>query len=188
MDVRKTAIDGVLVVTPRRFGDDRGWFMETWNREKLTSAGAPDVEWVQDNHSYSAKRGVVRGLHYQRPPNAQDKLVRCVRGRVLDVAVDIRAGSPTFGEHVALELTAEGGEQLLVPRGFAHGFCTLEPDCEVLYKVSGRYSPADDRGIRWDDAELGVAWPVDPRDAVLSEKDAALPAFADAERCFIYDG
>jgi dTDP-4-dehydrorhamnose 3,5-epimerase len=189
MDVRDTPIPEVKVIVPKRFGDERGWFTETWNAERYAQAGI-DAAWIQDNHSFSAARGVVRGLHFQIPPDAQDKLVRCTRGRVLDVAVDIRAGSPTYGQHAAAELTASGGEQIFVPRGFAHGFCTLEENCEVQYKVSGRYAPEHDRGIRWDDADLDIAWPDELRSgawqAQLSEKDAALPGFADLPEYFTY--
>ncbi len=187
MDVRATDIPDVKLITPKRFGDHRGWFSETWNRDKLAASGVR-IDWIQDNHSYAAQRGVVRGLHFQVPPFAQDKLVRCARGRILDVAVDIRRGSPSYGRHVAVELTAAGGEQLLAPRGFAHAFCTLEADCEVLYKVSGKYSPEHDRGVIWNDPELAIDWPVSEEEAVLSEKDAQLPRLAELPTYFEWSG
>jgi dTDP-4-dehydrorhamnose 3,5-epimerase len=183
MDIVPTEIPGVLVVRAPRFGDERGFFSEVYRDSWL-----PDVTFVQDNHSKSAAAGTVRGLHFQIPPVAQDKLVRVARGAVYDVAVDIRHGSPTFGAHVAVVLSEGNWEQLLVPRGFAHGFCTLEPDTEVLYKVSAHYSPDHDRGLRWDDPGLGIDWPVDAGAAVLSDKDRAWPALADLPGHFSYEG
>ena len=167
------AIPDVKVLTPRRFGDNRGWFTESWSRKAL------DVDFCQDNMSLSAPRGTVRGLHFQKPPHAQAKLVSVLRGRILDVAVDIRVGSPTFGQHVAVELTAEQGNQLFVPRGFAHGFCTLEPDTMVMYKVDSFYAPESDAGLLWCDPALGIQWPVTPTEAELSPKDQRLPRLAD---------
>ncbi|MHB2166874.1 dTDP-4-dehydrorhamnose 3,5-epimerase [Alsobacter sp. R-9] len=171
------SIPEVILVRPRRFGDARGWFMETWSRS-VFAAGGIDADFVQDNQSFSAQVGTVRGLHFQRPPTPQAKLVRVVRGAIFDVAVDLRRLSPTYGRWCAATLTAEGGEQLFVPRGFAHGFATLQPDTEVAYKVDGPYDPACDSGIAWDDPDLGIPWPVAPGAAVLSAKDRMQPAFA----------
>lgn len=183
LSIEETAIPAVKIITTRRFGDARGFFTETWNRKRFAEAGI-DLDFVQDNHSLSGPAGTVRGLHFQSPPFAQDKLVRVVRGRILDVAVDIRRSSPTYGRHVAVELSAGNGRQLLVPVGFAHGFCTLEPDTEVLYKVSAYYAPEHDHGIAFDDPDLGIAWPVVPGAAVLSEKDRHHPRLAEAPECF----
>ena len=177
LNVEPTSIPDVTIVTPQRFGDDRGFFSDVYNRRRFEEAGLA-VDFVQDNHSWSAKPGTIRGLHFQSRPFAQDKLVRVVRGRVLDVAVDIRRSSPTFGRHVAVELSAENWRQLFVPIGFAHGFCTLEPDTEVLYKVSGYYAPEHDHGLAWDDPDLGIAWPVAPGQAILSDKDRRHPTLA----------
>jgi dTDP-4-dehydrorhamnose 3,5-epimerase len=178
MQVEDTAIPAVKIIMPKKFGDHRGFFSETYNRKIWRDAGL-DYEFVQDNYSYSAELGVIRGLHFQTAPFAQDKLVRVIRGRVLDVAVDIRRSSPTFGRHVAVELSAENWRQLLVPIGFAHGFCTLEPDCEVLYEVSNHYSAAHDRGLAFDDPALGIDWRIDVKKAVLSDKDRKHPRLAE---------
>nr|RAV93310.1 dTDP-4-dehydrorhamnose 3,5-epimerase [Aerococcus mictus] len=178
LDVTGTAIDGVKVLRPRRFGDNRGLFFESYNAERWRGAGI-DITFVQDNDSYSKDKGTVRGLHFQTPPFAQSKLVRVIRGAVLDVVVDIRKGSPTYGRHVAVELSAEGGDQLFVPRGFAHGFCTLEPETYVIYKVDAHYSPAHDAGIQWNDPAPGIDWPVKPEAAILTAKDLVHPPFAD---------
>lgn len=186
IDVSDTAIPEVKLVTPRRFGDARGWFSETWTRPKMAAAGL-DFDFMQDNHSYSSQVHTLRGLHYQAPPFAQTKLVRVARGAVLDVAVDIRVGSPTYLKWVAEELSAENGAQLLVPRGFLHGFLTLQPDTEVLYKVDNPYSAEADGAVRFDDPTLGVDWGIDPAKAVLSDKDAAAPAFADFDNPFTYE-
>lgn len=174
MQITKTALEGVVILSPKKFGDDRGFFSETYNRKALADAGI-DLEFVQDNQSLSVETGVVRGLHFQTPPFAQDKLVRVVRGRILDVAVDLRKSSPTFKQHVAVELSAEAWNQLLIPIGFAHGFVTLEPNTEVIYKVTNYYSPANDCGVRWNDPTLGIAWPITPDKAILSAKDMVLP-------------
>lgn len=179
MKVEPLAIDVVKLVRPERRSDPRGYFVETWNRKALADAGI-DVNFVQDNSSYSKSAGTVRGLHYQRPPREQAKLVRVARGSAFDVAVDLRRSSPTFGRHVAALLTAEGGEQLFIPAGFAHGFCTLEPDTEVAYKVSDFYSREHDAGVLWNDPEIGIAWPLDGREPVLSERDRGHPRLADA--------
>jgi dTDP-4-dehydrorhamnose 3,5-epimerase len=185
MLVEQTPLAGCLIITPRRFGDARGWFSEVWNRQTLRAAGI-DIDFVQDNHSYSAQAGTVRGLHYQRPPHAQAKLVRCGRGAVLDVAVDVRRGSPTFGEWFATELSAENGRQILLPVGFLHGFVTRAPDTEVLYKCSDVYAPDCDGAVRWDDPALSVDWGVDPAAAILSDKDRAAPWFRDFVTPFEY--
>jgi dTDP-4-dehydrorhamnose 3,5-epimerase len=176
MEITKTALEGVVILTPKKFGDKRGFFSETYNKKTLAEAGL-DLDFVQDNHSLSAETGVVRGLHFQSPPFAQDKLVRVVKGRILDVAVDLRKSSPTFKQHVAVELSDQNWQQLLVPIGFAHGFVTLEPNTEVIYKVTNYYSPANDLGIRWNDPTLGINWPIPADRAILSTKDAALPFF-----------
>ncbi|RZJ47470.1 MAG: dTDP-4-dehydrorhamnose 3,5-epimerase [Brevundimonas sp.] len=177
----------VVLITPKRFGDARGWFSETYSEARATEAGI-DVRFVQDNQSFSAAVGTVRGLHFQRPPRAQAKLVRCIRGSIRDYAVDIRRGSPTYGQHVAADLTAEGGEQLFVPVGFAHGFVTLEPDVEIAYKVSDVYAPDCDDGLMWNDPLLALDWPLPESGPVLSGKDLALRAFADFDSPFDYDG
>jgi dTDP-4-dehydrorhamnose 3,5-epimerase len=175
MHVDPTALPDVLILTPRRFGDARGWFMEAWNADAMAKAGL-DLPWVQDNHSFSAAKGTLRGLHYQSPPRAQDKLVRCSRGAILDVAVDIRAGSPTYGAWVGVELSAENARQLLVPKGFLHGFLTLTDDVEVQYKCTDLYAPAHDGAVRWDDPSIGIDWGVTA--PILSDKDAKAPLLA----------
>lgn len=175
MNVKQTKLAGCVLLTPRRFGDDRGWFSETWNKRGLAEAGV-DVDFVQDNHSMSAEVGTLRGLHYQAPPHAQDKLVRCTRGVIFDVAVDVRTGSPTYGEWVGYELSAENGAQLFVPRGFLHGFSTRSPDAEVQYKCSDYYAPETDGSVLWSSA--GVDWGLSG-DPVLSAKDLEAPAFSD---------
>ncbi len=175
LDIRKTEIEGVLLVTPRRLSDARGFFVETWNAERFREAGIADI-FVQDNHSLSVAAGTVRGLHYQAPPRAQAKLVRVLKGAIIDVAVDARKGSPTYGRHVRAHLSAENGAQLLVPAGFLHGFATLEPMTEVAYKVSDFYSAEHDGAVLW--SSLGVDWGVAPENAVLSDKDAAAVPFS----------
>lgn len=183
MLVEDTAIAGIRIITPKRFGDARGYFCEVYNAATWAAAGL-HFSFVQDNHSLSRAAGVVRGLHFQVPPFAQDKLVRVVRGRILDVALDLRRRSPSFGRHVAVELSADTGRQLLIPIGFAHGFCTLEPDTEVLYKVTAPYSAAHDRGVAFDDPALGLAWPVAADAAITSPKDRTWPKLADATDLF----
>nr|WP_268931054.1 MULTISPECIES: dTDP-4-dehydrorhamnose 3,5-epimerase [unclassified Mesorhizobium] len=180
MEVRPLGIDGVLEIVPKRHGDARGFFVETYNAERFSQAGI-DLAFVQDNHSYSAAAGVLRGLHYQLAPRAQDKLLRVIRGSILDVAVDIRRGSKTFGKWVALEVSAEKGNQILVPKGFAHGFVTLVPDTEVLYKVTDTYSQAHDRSVRFDDPAIGIEWPSLAGGFQLSDKDLKAPLLAAAE-------
>lgn len=176
----------VVLVEPVRHGDERGYFSETYSRSAFAGFGL-DVTFVQDNESLSREAGVVRGLHFQSPPFAQAKLVRAVRGSILDVAVDIRKGSPTFGQWVSATLTAERGEQLLVPHGFAHGFCTLEPDTLVAYKVDAPYSREHDAGIAWDDPDLGIDWPLAAGAAILSDKDRAAPRLRDYATPFVYE-
>lgn len=176
-------IPEVILIEPPRFLDHRGFFSETCNKADLAAAGI-DVDFVQDNHSLSRARGVVRGLHFQTPPAAQDKLVRVTRGAVLDVAVDLRRGSQSYGRWVSAVLSAANWHQLFVPKGFAHGFCTLEPDTELLYKVSDYYAPECDRGLAWDDPDLGIVWPVPPEQAILSDKDASQPRLADLDPAF----
>lgn len=187
MDISETAVPGVLLLTPRRFGDNRGWFSETWSARTMAAQGLT-FDWVQDNHSHSAEAGTVRGLHYQAPPMAQTKLVRVIRGAVLDVAVDVRFGSPTFGQWIAEELSEENGVQLLVPKGFLHGFVTLQPQTDVLYKVDAFYSGEHDGGVRFDDPDLGIDWGIDPATAVLSDKDANAPWLADWKNPFVQEG
>lgn len=185
MKIETTAIDGVLIITPKFFGDDRGWFTETYSKKALAEAGF-NKEFVQDNHSFSKIVGTVRGLHYQTEPIGQDKLVRCVRGAILDVVVDIREGSPTYGKHVSVELDPKSGRQILVPIGMAHGFCTIQADSEVVYKVTNFYSQANDGGIRWNDPALKIDWPVSEDAAQLSQKDANAPFLADVGTLFKY--
>jgi len=178
VQIDPTALDGVLILTPRRFGDARGHFTETWNRRSLAAAGI-EVDFVQDNASLSHRVGTLRGLHFQRPPHAQAKLVRVLRGAVLDVAVDIRRDSPTFGRWVGVELSAENGRQLLIPAGFLHGFVTREPETEVAYKCSDYYAPDCDGAVRFDDPDLGIDWGLDGVAPILSDKDAAAPRLAE---------
>jgi dTDP-4-dehydrorhamnose 3,5-epimerase len=182
MQVERLAIPEVLLLTPRRHGDERGWFAETYNQDVFAKAGLSD-DFVQDNHAYSSARGAVRGLHLQVPPHAIAKLVRVVRGAVFDVAVDVRAGSPTYGLWVSAELSAENGRQLYVPRGFAHGYCTLTADAEVLYKQSGLYAPRAERGVRWDDPAIGVRWPISAGEAILNDRDRTAPLLSSLEPC-----
>ena len=176
-------IEGLKIVTPRKFGDDRGFFCETYNASTWEKAGLR-YKFVQDNHSLSKDAGTVRGLHYQSEPFAQDKLVRVLRGRILDIAVDLRRSSPTFKKHIAVELSLENWKQFFIPIGFAHGFVTLEPDTEVLYKVTNVYSPEHDCGIAWDDPELNISWPINKSKAILSHKDLNLPVLANIENLF----
>lgn len=183
----RLAIPEVFVFTPKRLSDDRGFFVETFKRGEIDLMTGP-LDWVQDNHSRSESAGTLRGLHFQIPPFAQDKLVRCIAGSVLDIAVDIRHGSPTFGQHVSAKLTARGGEQIFVPKGFAHGFLTLEPGCEVVYKVTNYYSSPHDRGVCWNDPALRIDWGVDAAKAVLSAKDAKAPLLAETPAYFRYGG
>jgi dTDP-4-dehydrorhamnose 3,5-epimerase len=171
------ALPEVLLITPKRHGDARGWFSETWSRKALAGTGVPDV-FVQDNQAFSAKKGTLRGLHFQTAPAAQGKLVRVLKGAVYDVAVDIRPGSATYGQWAAATLTAEVGEQIWVPRGFAHAYCTLTEDCEIFYKVDNPYAPDAEGGIAWNDPDLGIPWPLDG-EPELSGKDRVLPRLKD---------
>lgn len=183
IEVETTALEGVLIVRPKRFGDARGYFMETYSRRDFVAKGI-DAVFVQDNQSLSGPVGTVRALHFQRPPHAQGKLVRCLKGAILDVAVDLRRASATYGQHVAVELSAETGAQLWVPAGFAHGFVTLQPATEVAYKTTDYYAPECDAGIAWDDPDLGIMWPLPAEGPTLSAKDQAQAAFADLQTPF----
>ncbi len=178
----------VQILRPRRIGDERGWFMETCNPAMLAAAGVTDV-FVQDNHSYSKAAGVIRGIHFQRPPHAQAKLVRCLRGAMMDYAVDLRRGSPTYGRYVGVELSAENALQLYIPAGFGHAFITLEPDVEIAYRVSDVYAADCDGGLAWNDPTIAIAWPLAAgQTPILSAKDAALPPLVDFDSPFAYDG
>ena len=179
MKVEPLAIPDVLLITPPRFGDERGFFSEVFVASRLADNAGITLPFVQDNHSLSTQPGVLRGLHCQVAPNVQGKLVRCIRGAIWDVAVDARRGSPTYGQWAAAELSAENWAQLWVPRGFLHGFCTLRPDTEVLYKVTAGYDREAERGAIWNDPDLALPWPVAPDQVVLSEKDKVLPRFRD---------
>ncbi|MEI4195524.1 dTDP-4-dehydrorhamnose 3,5-epimerase [Roseovarius sp. E0-M6] len=185
MQIERTALDGVLILTPARHGDARGFFSESWNRATLAAHGI-EIDFVQDNHSLSGRVGTIRGLHFQTPPHPQAKLVRCGRGALFDVAVDIRKGSPTFGQWVGAELSFENGRQLLVPVGFAHGFVTRLPETEIIYKCSTPYAPECDRAIAFDDPDIGVDWGVARSDAHLSEKDATAPRLRECGTPFAF--
>lgn len=185
MQIEKTRLRGVKLITPRRFGDHRGFFAETYSQRGYASLGI-NIDFVQDNHSLSAQVGTVRGLHFQAPPHAQAKLVRCGRGAIFDVAVDIRNGSPTYGQWVGYELSAENGALLFIPAGFAHGFVTLLPDSEIVYKCSDYYAPESEGSLRWDDPAVGIDWPL-TRDSILSGKDAEAPLLADLDSPFIWE-
>jgi dTDP-4-dehydrorhamnose 3,5-epimerase len=187
MQIELTGLSGLVVITPPRFGDARGFFAETYSRDKLAAHGIA-LEFVQDNHSLSAQPGTVRGLHFQAPPRAQAKLVRCGRGVLFDVAVDIRRGSPTYGRWFGIELSFENGKQLLIPAGFAHGFVTRAPDTEIIYKCSDTYAPETEGALRWDDPDIGIDWGLRDTPPILSAKDAAAPAFAGFDSAFSYEG
>ena len=176
--VSELPISGLKIVNSKKFGDHRGFFSETYNRQEFAKAGM-ELDFVQDNHSLSGEKGTIRGLHFQIPPFSQDKLVRVTRGRILDVALDLRRTSSTFGQWAAVEISASEWNQILVPVGFAHGFCTLEPDTEVIYKVTNYYSPAHELGVLWDDPDLAITWPIKAGEAVLSDKDRKLPRLKD---------
>ena len=186
MQIASTELPEVLVVEPKRFSDARGFFVESWNRKQFADAGL-DLDFVQDNHSFSEPVGVLRGLHAQAPPTAQDKLVRVANGRIWDVAVDIRRGSPRYGQWTAREISGENGLQLLIPKGFLHGFVTLEPNTHVLYKTSSYYAPDDEISVRWDDHDLSVAWPISGFEPVVSEKDASAASFGSLSSPFDYE-
>lgn len=187
MEIEHTALQGVVVLTPARHGDARGFFSESWNAKRMADAGLV-YNFVQDNHSVSATVGTVRGLHFQSPPHAQAKLVRCGRGSLFDVAVDIRHGSPTYGQWVGVELTAENGKQLLIPEGFLHGFATRLPDTEIIYKCTDYYAPDCDGAVRFDDPDIGINWGLGDTAAVLSPKDDAAPALSALGTIFTYQG
>jgi dTDP-4-dehydrorhamnose 3,5-epimerase len=183
MKAERQAIPEVILVTPARFGDSRGFFSETWQETRYAEAGI-EGRFIQDNHSLSATVGTIRGLHCQIAPSVQGKLVRVVRGAIWDVAVDLRRGSPTYKQHVGVTLSAENWQQLWIPGGFLHGFCTLEPNTEVIYKVTGPYDRAAERGVIWNDPDLALPWPVAPDQALLSDKDRVLPRLAECEAWF----
>jgi dTDP-4-dehydrorhamnose 3,5-epimerase len=185
MNITALTIPDVKLITPLRHQDDRGFFSEIYSRQQAESIGL-HIDIVQENFAFSILPNTVRGLHFQTPPFAQDKLVQVVRGAILDYAIDLRRGSPWYGQFVSAEISAENWQQILIPAGFAHGLCTLEPNTAVLYKVTAPYSPQHDSGIRWDDPDIGIEWPVEKRDAILSAKDAALPLLADFESPFDY--
>lgn len=187
MKVELTPLEGVIVFTPPRFGDHRGFFSESYNKAKLADQGV-EMTFVQDNHSFSDQIGTVRGLHFQAPPKAQDKLVRCGRGALYDVAVDIRKGSPTYGQSFGVDLSFENGKQLLVPAGFAHGFVTREAGTEIIYKCSDDYAPETEGALQWNDPELGIDWGITADAAVLSQKDKIAPTLANLESPFSYEG
>lgn len=177
----------IILINPARFDDSRGWFSETYVDKKWFDKGI-QCKFVQDNHSYSKFAGTIRGIHFQSPPHAQAKLVRCIRGSIVDYAVDLRNGSPTFGHYVSAELSADNGRQLFIPVGFGHAFITLEPDCEVLYKVTDYYAPKEDGGIRWDCAQVAIDWPLRGNAPELSDKDMSLPDLTNFVSPFEYDG
>ncbi|NPD21314.1 dTDP-4-dehydrorhamnose 3,5-epimerase [Alterinioella nitratireducens] len=186
MQIEDTRLSGVKILTPRRFGDARGFFCESWNRQTMAAHGLT-YDFVQDNHSFSTQVGTLRGLHFQAPPHAQDKLVRCGRGRLFDVAVDIRKGSPSYGRWIGVELSFENGRQLLVPAGFLHGFVTREPETEIIYKCTDLYAPQTEGAVRFDDPEIGIDWGLEGREPVLSEKDAAAPGLKDLDSPFTWE-
>lgn len=186
MQIEATILSGVYVVSPPRFGDHRGFFSESWNRQKLLAAGLDLPEFVQDNHSLSREVGTVRGLHFQSPPHAQGKLVRCGRGAIYDVAVDVRKGSPTFGHSYGRKLSFENGEQLWIPSGFLHGFMTLEADSEIVYKCTDHYAPECDGAVKWDSCDID--WPVSEIDPIISEKDANAQKFVEFQTPFVFEG
>lgn len=185
ISIRATDIPDVRIIDMKRFGDNRGWFAETYNRAEWAAAGI-DVDFIMDAQSYSAVAGTLRGMHFQRSPKTQTKLVRASRGAVFDVAVDIRLGSPWYGRWVGAELSAANGLALLIPRGFAHGFVTLEPDTELLYRMDSYYAPEYEAGIAWNDPDLGIFWPIAPGGVVIAERDRDFPRLAEMPTCFTY--
>ncbi len=186
MQVEQTPLAGVFVLTPQRFGDERGFFSESWNRRRMAEHGL-DIDFVQDNHSFSAASGTLRGLHCQVDPHAQAKLVRCGRGALFDVAVDIRADSPSYGQWFGIELSHENGRQLLIPAGFLHGFVSRVANTEILYKCTAYYAPEADRSVAWDDTDIGIDWGLGDQAPILSEKDAAAPRLAASDLGFVYN-
>ena len=187
MQIEQTKLDGVVILTPQRFGDPRGFFSESWSQRRMEEAGIT-IDFVQDNHSLSSHVGTVRGLHFQAPPHAQDKLVRCGKGALFDVAVDIRKGSPTYGQWVGVELSFENGKQLLVPAGFLHGFVTRTPETEIIYKCSDYYAPDCDGAVRFDCPQIGIDWGLNGVEPLLSDKDRNAPTLADFDSPFVYEG
>lgn len=187
MKVEQTALPGVILITPPRFGDHRGFFSESYSKTKLSDAGI-DMDFVQDNHSMSSTVGTVRGLHFQVPPHAQDKLVRCGKGALFDVAVDVRKGSPTYSQWVGYELSSENGQQLLIPAGFAHGFMTLQPDTEIVYKCTDYYAPKTEGALLWNDPEIGIEWPIQGIGPAISDKDAIAPGIDGYDSPFVWEG
>ncbi|ABI93429.1 dTDP-4-dehydrorhamnose 3,5-epimerase [Roseobacter denitrificans OCh 114] len=187
LQIEQTKLAGVFVLTPKRFGDARGFFSESWSAREMAAQGL-DFTWVQDNHSLSMQTGTVRGLHFQSPPHAQAKLVRCGRGAFFDVAVDIRRGSPTYGQWVGAELSYENGKQMLVPTGFLHGFATRQPETEIIYKCSDYYAPECDGAVRFDCPTIGIDWGLGDLEPVLSDKDAAAQGLADFDSPFVWEG
>ncbi len=187
LTVSPLRISEVVLVGAAKHSDARGFFSETYSKADLCALGI-EIEFVQDNHALSVQRGTVRGLHFQTPPYAQDKLIRVARGAIFDVAVDLRTGSPTFGQHVSAVISSDAWNQILVPVGFAHGFATLEPNTEVIYKVSSHYSPGHDKGLFWEDPALGIDWPVTSSEVVLSDKDKCQPMLSELPRYFFYEG
>jgi dTDP-4-dehydrorhamnose 3,5-epimerase len=188
VQITATKLSGVMMLTPARFGDARGFFSESWNRKTLAAQGIT-LDFVQDNHSLSAQIGTIRGLHFQSPPHAQAKLVRCGRGCLFDVAVDIRRGSPTYGQWIGVELSDQNGRQLLIPAGFLHGFITRAPDTEIVYKCTDYYAPACDGAVRFDDPDIGIDWGLPAGVApVLSDKDATAPLLRDLDSPFVFEG
>lgn len=183
LNVQRFAIEGPALITPKRHGDHRGWFAETWNAADWAAAGLPDVTWLQDNEAFSAAPATLRGLHFQAPPHAQAKLVRCVRGEIFDAIVDIRKASPTFGHSIGVRLTASGGEQLYVPEGFAHGYQTIRTDTLVAYKVNAPYAPESEGGLFWADTKAAIDWPK-PDDVVMAGRDFNLPTLAELDSPF----
>jgi dTDP-4-dehydrorhamnose 3,5-epimerase len=186
LEIRALLLAEIKLIVPQIHRDARGFFSETYNRQALCAAGM-SIEFVQDNHILTREAGTIRGLHFQTPPRAQGKLVRVTRGSIFDVAVDIRVGSPTFGQHVSVTLSNENWRQIWIPTGFAHGYCTLEPDTEVIYKVTDYYAPDFDRGIKWDDEAVGIKWPVHPDNVKLSQKDRTLPSLKDMGPAFVFE-
>lgn len=187
LKIDPTSLPGVVLITPPRFGDARGFFSESWNRVRMSEAGF-DLDFVQDNHSLSREVGTIRGLHFQSPPHAQTKLVRCGRGALFDVAVDVRRGSPTYGHWTGHELSAENGRQLLVPAGFLHGFVSREPDTEIIYKCTDYYAPECEGAVRFDDPDISIEWGLGTQTPILSEKDAHAPFLRDFDSPFTYEG
>lgn len=188
MNFERTSIADVVILTPRRFGDLRGYFMETYKRRAFLEATGHDPDFVQDNFSLSKQEGTIRGLHFQTPPHAQGKLVRCTRGALLDVAVDARIGSPTFKHWIAIELSAENDKQIWIPAGFLHGFRTLTSDTEISYKCTDYYAPECDGSVAWNDPELAIDWGISSEKALLSDKDKNAQSFADFNNPFMYQG